>query len=146
MRKTYRAFGTIVSLGVYAHGMTERVEFAPLSNYDGRGGSIYTTDDEEIQTALENRADFGQMFVLVDNRSYEELNAMGEPSHTGEQYHNVEPSHTDDERELRHVKVESIADAKIWLIDNCGWKPANRITKKGLVEAADTYGIVFDGI
>lgn len=135
MEKTYRAYGSVLSLGVYAHGTTIRAEFTPVSNYDGRGGSIFSTDDEEIQQAMESRADFGTLFVEVDNKSWDEHNDEEPAAESTEQV-----------REMKNVKVESIADAKIWLIDNCGWKPSSRVTKKSLVEAADSYCIVFEGI
>ena len=139
MKKSYRAYGSVVSLGVYAHGRNMRAEFAPVSNYDGMGGSIYITEDEEVQEALEKRADYGQLFVLVDNKSWDEQK-------DGASDAECQTQDTVKERELKTVKVESIADAKIWLMDNCGWKPASRVTKKGLTEAAEAYGVVFEGV
>jgi hypothetical protein len=137
--KTYKAIGTQVSLNLFINGNNYRVTFHPVSNYvAGQGGSELTTDNPSLQRALEENGNFGRLYWLKaeDGSLVKEL-----PNVEGET-----PAKPEDEKPLDVVKVASIADAKTWLMDHKGWTPKSRVTTKGIVEAARSYGIVFEGI
>lgn len=136
-RKTYRAFGSIVSISVFIDGRNIDVNFMPVSNYHaGEGGSVFTTDDEKIQEALERSNNFGQIYHLDSSDD------AGKASHGDTK--TTDTSVVDGE--LKQVEVSSIEDAKAWLVDNCGWKPTARPTKTGIAKVASSYGYVFVGL
>lgn len=138
MVKKYKAIGSQVYLTLYINGMNVPINFTPVSNYRaGNGGSEFKTDNKIIQDALEASGYFGTTFFLetaegdLVTKIEEEL----------EQQKPAEP-----EKELEIIKVDSLATAKAWLMDNKGWEPKSRVTKKLLTEVAADYGIAFEGI
>ena len=140
--KTYKAIGTQVSLNLFINGRNFRVMFHPVSNYvAGQGGSELTTDNPSLQKALEENGNFGRLYWLKadDGTLVKEL-----PESKNEAQAAEEPSLA--EKPLEVVRVTSIADAKMWLMDHKGWTPKNKVTTKGIIEAARGYGIRFDGI
>ncbi len=137
--KTYKAIGTQVSLNLFINGRNFRVSFHPVSNYvAGQGGSELTTDNESLQRALEENGNFGRLYWLKaeDGRLVTKVEKKEE----------AKAEAPKPKKELQSVKVASVADAKTWLMDNKGWEPKSRITKKGIIEVAASYGIVFEGI
>lgn len=136
--KTYRAIGTVLSLNLYINGKNYRVSFSPVSNYiSGTGGSAYKTSDEKIQKALESRPDFGIAFHLVKNGSLnEDITSAIEDNEKKEAETN----------ELKEVHVDCLEDAKLWLLDNCEWKPSARPTKASVQRVAATFGVKFVGL
>lgn len=136
-RKTYRAFGSIVSISVFIDGRNIDVNFMPVSNYHaGEGGSVFTTEDERIQDALERSNNFGQMYYL-DGSECKDKTVRDDSETT---------SNAVTDGGLKQVEVASIEDAKAWLIDNCGWTPTARPTKAGIAKVAASYGYVFVGL
>lgn len=136
-KKTYRAFGSILSLNVVAHGRNIRVSFAPVSNYEaGRYGSIYETEDEEIQKALESRNAYGKKYVLVGNHDWNENSVV----------ENAKEDVVEEKQELKVIKVNGLEDAKVWLVEHCDWKPTARPTKASVIKVAESLGYTFDGL
>lgn len=138
-KKTYRAYGTVLSLSVLVDGHSVRVSFSPVSNYEaGRRGCMYETDDERIQQALEARADYGKRFVQVNNDDWREV----QPEEKTEK----EEDAGAEAQQLREVAVNGLEDAKVWLVENCEWKPTARPSKASVMKAAETFGIRFTGL
>lgn len=138
MVKTYKAIGTQVSLCMLVDGQVRRISFSPVSNYvAGQGGSEFTTANESLQKAIESQYEFGRIFYLKDSNG-ELVTELPEED-------NAEDTiEVEDTRE--HIKVASINDAKLWLIDNKGWEPKGRLTKRAIQDVAASYNIVFEGL
>lgn len=132
MKKVYRAYGTIISLVAYVDGKNVPVNFSPVSNYyPGNGGSMFVTEDEKLQAALESmKPMFGRTFFLVQDEKpiVEEKPAEEE------------------KKELKVINVNGFEDAKTWLVDHCDWKPTARPTKASVMKVAESYGYKFEGL
>jgi len=138
--KTYRAIGSIVNISVIVDGREIDIDFFPVSNYEaGRGGSRFVTNNKKIQDALERRFDFGMLFYLEkdEQKEYDENGAV--ISCTLEE-------EAAEEKKLETVKVDSIQSAKTYLVEHYGWKPAGRISIAKITEAAEGYGVAFEGL
>lgn len=138
MTKKYKAIGSQVHITLYINGVSVPINFSPVSNYRaGQGGSEFITDNKIIQEALEASGYFGTTYFLetpegdLVTKIEEEIdmNKAAEP-----------------EKQLEVIKVDSLASAKSWLMDNKGWSPKSRVTKKLLAEVAADYGVAFEGI
>lgn len=138
--KTYKAIGTQVSLNLFINGINYRVSFHPVSNYvAGQGGSELTTSNESLQKALEENGNFGRLYWLKDPDG-NLVKSLDEKKIKAKE----EAKKAEEARNLKVVKVANLPDAKTWLQDNKGWTPKNRITKKGILEVAASYGIAFE--
>jgi len=131
-------------MNLTVNGVPRKVSFLPTLNYlPGENGSKYETRDEAVQEALERRGGFGSIFWIDEDESEQERNDSAErPSMAAGNAESVQPGMAGGAtRDLETVKVMSMADAKAWLVDNKGWQPKSRITKRGLIEAAEEYGV-----
>lgn len=135
MVKTYRAIGTIICLNIYENGVNYNIEFAPVSSYNGVGGSSYTTDNPDIQNGIEHDPMFGQR-IFIENKN-------GELTTETNQVDVVEATPV---KEYNHVKVGGLADAKAWLVENLGIKSSSIRTKRQVLEVAEEHSVAFDGL
>ena len=126
------------------------VEFIPYSNYEsGNGGSIFTTDNEVLQNAMESDHRFGSKYHLksingMTPYDWEQKKAAYGEDKTADEIKQAEQDAVN--ASLKHVQVSNIMDAKTYLIDNCNWEPKGRQTKNSIKDVAETYGIIFEGI
>lgn len=139
-KKTYIAYGTQLHTQFRMEdGGLADIKFTPYSNYEsGRGGSVFTTENERLQYAIEKDHRYGNMIHLkmIDGMLPEvwyEKQAAG--------VMNAEP-----EKQVKIVNVMTAKDAMTYLQDNFGWAPKGRPTKKSIIEAAESYGVEFSGI
>lgn len=61
-QKTYRAKSEVSINVVLKNGKSKHISFLPVTG----GGSVYRTDNEDIQAALESHYRFGNLFRIVD--------------------------------------------------------------------------------
>ena len=124
--KTYRA-GTIISINLYSEKIgNKRIVF----NESGRGG-VFSTDDEDIQEALEKSSRFGDMYVLDAVEQEQEAKEIVE-----------EP----EEVEERKVTVTSITEAKDFLCENYDYTRSSLRSKESIVKAGAAHNIIFEGL
>ena len=122
--KIYKAKSHI-SITVTLRGANAHVSFSPLTG----GGSTYTTNDAEMQAALEAHPKFGKLFKAIEVKPVE-----------------VKKKAAPKKDEGNKVKVNSADDAKEYLIDKFGISRTKLRTIKAIKEAAEKKGIVFEGI
>lgn len=156
MIKTYKS-NTHISINVVLPSKKNlHVSFVPLSN----GSSMFTTNDKEVQTAIEQHYQFGKLFKLQamqgqsvsPKRSKEkaEKKVSTEPDNaeTGENNEEVIKNGTETENEtgLKKVKVSDLASAKDYLADTFGISRTVLRSKKAIEEQATAQGIEFEGL
>lgn len=129
-KKTYRAYGSIVTLKMPINGIDVDIKFTPVSNYEAGGrGSKYVTDNEYIQYALENCGYFGSTYVLESTEA---------------QIKYVEKKEEEVKKDLKTISVSGLEDAKAYLKDHFDWKPTSRPTKASVEKVAEAFGIKFE--
>lgn len=171
-QKTYRAKSEVSINVVLKNGKSKHISFLPVTG----GGSVYRTDNEDIQAALESHYRFGNLFRIVDEPEQkspkiplkdkkkqpkeedqipnEEKDGLTEKDMENETEGDEadEVTDTDGESEededdgLRVVTVTCTSDAKEYLADTFGISRTNLRSKAKIIEAAAKNGIKFEGL
>ncbi len=115
-----------VSLG---KGKSVHVSFTALTG----GGSVFYTEDEKLQKALERHSRYGKIFRLDRSFVDDEKTRVEEAKETKEQ----------DVAGAIVIKVASLDDAKAYLVETFGISRTKLRSKKQIEEAAAAYGIEF---
>ncbi|MEG2599575.1 MAG: hypothetical protein RSA66_08885 [Muribaculaceae bacterium] len=163
MIKTYKS-NTNISINVVLQSKKNlHISFVAMSN----GSSVFTTDREEVQNAIENHYKFGKLFVLASVQGNPSIiatkNAVKEEITDVEVYKNdkttadtnsnseknVTEENTEKNEsvgELKKVTVSDIAVAKDYLADHCGVSRTMMRSTKSILEQAVANGIEFVGL
>lgn len=142
--KTNISINVVLSSGVNRH-----ITFDALTS----GGSVFYTEDPEIQSALEHHYKFGRLFHLSPE-SIEDNNPRcnggstctakeNEATNTTE---NGNVSETSETEGLKSVVVTDPDAAKAYLADHFGISRTKLKTIKAIKDVAEANGIVFEGI
>lgn len=131
MKKRYKS-SSHVSLNVPMgkRKSSVHVSFTALTG----GGSVFYTDDEKLQNALERHARYGKIFRL--DPTFVEHKA---PAREQEE----EPVTTEGSG-LKVIAVASLDDAKTYLVETFGISRTKLRSKKQIEEAAAVNGIEFN--
>lgn len=141
MKKVYTSKSEISIKVVLAGGRTVRVAFTPRT----LGSSVYITDDEELQKAIESHREYGKLFVCDERRS----DAMTEKTATMSQQGGQEDAEAEDAAvvaEPKVVSVSSIQEAKDYLSDKFEISRSSLKSKDAVERAALEHGVVFEGL
>lgn len=163
MIKTYRA-NTNISINVVLPSKKNlHISFNALSN----GSSVYTTDNEEIQNAMECHYKFGKLFKLTGaessiekvgknkpeslktNKLYAERDRLENPIDEEDDGATDEEDDGNSDSEatsLRQIQVSDIAAAKDYLADKFGISRTSMRSTKAIMEHASLQGIQFVGL
>lgn len=126
MTKKYIAYSHVaINVVLPKSGKGMHVSFTPVTG----GGSVYVTNNEDIQKALERHSRFGKLFKIDINYKEEE------PV--------VEEAAAVEEPKVKVMKMASLDDAKAYLADNFGISRTKLRSKKQIEEAAAANGIEF---
>lgn len=139
MIKKYTSKSTIainVSLG---EGKNIHVSFGAVTG----SGSVYYTNDEALQAALEKHHQYGRLFKLQE--TIDEQPASVDSPEGGEEA-TARPTDTLHADAGSMVHVDGLDDAKEYLCEHFGISRTKLRTKASIIGAATTNGIVFDGI
>ena len=139
MIKKYTSKSTIainVSLG---EGKNIHVSFGAVTG----SGSVYYTNDEALQAALEKHHQYGRLFKLQE--TIDEQPASVDSPEGGEEA-TARPTETLHADAGSMVHVDGLDDAKEYLCEHFGISRTKLRTKASIIGAATTNGIVFDGI
>lgn len=131
-KKKYRA-GTDLSISVLLeNGNSLRVKFFPISN----GKSVYTTEDEEIQNAIEKHHLFGDLIIVESETEIvtPDVNSQEEPA--------------EEVKDTEHtvIKVDSPDDAKDYLAEKFGISRTKMRSIESIQRIALEHNIVFEGL
>lgn len=143
--KTNVSVNIVLSTGANMH-----VSFTPLTG----GSSVYYTDEPEIQKALERHYKYGKLFKEDTSQAAEAMKAKAgmkaaapTPAEgTGEVEDAAAEPGEGEGNELKTVSVSDPDDAKAYLAEHFGVSRTKLKSLKAIKEAAESYGIVFEGI
>ncbi len=115
-------------------GESVHLSFIALSN----GGSIFSTDSEELQNAIERHYRFGDLFTL---------DHIEEPKNTSEtaneEYTSVKES---EDGNIQKITVNDLGEAKNYLADTLGISRTSLRSLKTILEVAKANNIEFVGL
>ena len=115
-------------------GESMHLSFIALSN----GGSVFSTDSEELQNAIERHYRFGDLFTL---------DHIKEPKNTSEtaneEYTSVKES---EDGNIQKVTVNDLGEAKNYLADTLGISRTSLRSLKTILEVAKANNIEFEGL
>jgi conserved domain protein len=115
-------------------GESMHLSFIALSN----GGSVFSTDSEELQKAIERHYRFGDLFTL---------DHVEEPKNTSEtaneEYTSVKES---EDGNIQKVTVNDLGEAKNYLADTLGISRTSLRSLKTILEVAKANNIEFEGL
>ena len=137
MKKVYTSKSEISIKVVLGSGSTVRVAFTPRT----LGSSVYMTDDEELQKAIESHREYGKLFVCDERRS----DAMAEKEAEVSQ-HDDPDAEAAEVAEPKIVAVSSIQEAKDYLSDKFDISRSSLKSKDAVERAALEHGVVFEGL
>ena len=128
MTKKFRSNSVIAINGVLENGENVHVSFSAVTG----DGSVFYTDDEELQKGLRNHHGFGGLFYEEDVLEVEQQ----------------EPELTDEKpnKELPVIHVDSLEEAAEYLCEHFSFSRTRLKNKKSILKAAMTSGISFEGI
>lgn len=128
MIKTYKSATDVYINVKLSSGKFKHIGFMPLT----RNGSIFTTDNKELQEGIEKHPGFGKMFHLSDTQTKSKTQSVS----------NTQTS----ESRVTKVKVSDIEDAKDYMAETFGISRTMMRTISTIKTLAKANGIEFDGI
>lgn len=117
-------------------GESMHLSFIALSN----GGSVFSTDSEELQNAIERHYRFGDLFLLD---RIEEPKNTSETGTEDEEHTSVEESENDN---IQKIAVSDLGEAKNYLADTLGISRTSLRSLKTILEVAKANNIEFEGL
>ena len=133
MKKHYKS-KTAISINVVLKSKKSmHIAFTAQSD----GSSVYTTDNPDVQYALEHHYKYGKLFKLVSTESEEDIKARQEAE---------KAAANEKKDEIRKVSVSDLAAAKDFLADTFGISRTSLRSEKSIMEAAKAHNIEFEGL
>lgn len=131
MKKLYKSRSSISVNVVLRSKKSLHISFTAQSD----GSSVYATDNEEEQYALEHHYKYGKLFRLVstEDDTANAANGVNEPDDADKE-----------NEEIRRVKISDIAAAKDFLADTFGLSRTSLRSEKAIMEAAKAHNIEFE--
>lgn len=144
MVKRYKAKSSVHLSVMLPNGNSTRVSFISMS----AGGSVYYTDDKDIQEGLENHHKFNKLFFVDESFVDEKMkdNEMEEDITPKEGGADNDVTEEDNEMGGRIVEVKDLTEAKDFLADKFGYSRSKLRSRVQIEEAGKEKGITFIGI
>ena len=117
-------------------GESIHLSFIALSN----GGSVFSTDNEDLQKAIEQHYRFGDLFNLDH---IEEVKNTSETANEDDGHSSVGESESDN---IHKIAVNDLGEAKNYLADTLGISRTLLRSLKTIVEVAKANNIEFEGL
>lgn len=115
-------------------GESVHLSFIALSN----GGSVFSTDREELQNAIERHYRFGDLFTL---------DHIEEPKNTSETANEeYTPVKESEDGNIQKITVNDLGEAKNYLADTLGISRTSLRSLKTILEVAKDNNIEFEGL
>lgn len=115
-------------------GESVHLSFIALSN----GGSVFSTDSEELQNAIERHYRFGDLFTL---------DHIEEPKNTSETANeDYTPVKESENSNIQKITVNDLGEAKNYLADTLGISRTSLRSLKTILEVAKANNIEFEGL
>lgn len=140
-KKVYTSKSEISIKVVLGSGSTVRVAFTPRT----LGSSVYITDDEELQKAIEAHREYGKLFVYDERRS-EAMAEAAEKAATVSQHTEQDGAEGNEAAGPKVVNVSSIQEAKDYLSDKFDVSRSSLKSRDAVEQTALEHGVVFEGL
>ena len=101
------------------------------------GSSVYSTDNPDVQYAIEHHYKYGKLFKLTGVEDEEEQKAKKEAEKAAAK---------EKKDEMRKVSVSDLAAAKDFLADTFGISRTLLRSEKAILDAAKEHHIEFEGL
>lgn len=130
MKKLYKSRSSISVNVVLRSKKSMHISFTSQSD----GSSVYATDNEEEQYALEHHYKYGKLFRLErqEDETVEESSGANEVTSA------------DGESEMHKVKISDLAAAKDYLADTFGITRTSLRSERAIMEAAKEHHVEFE--
>lgn len=133
MKKIYKSRTAISINVVLKNKKSMHIAFTAQSD----GSSVYTTDNADVQHALEHHYKYGKLFKLESVDDDTEAKADKE---------DTEAKTETSKDEMRKVSVSDAGAAKDFLADTFGVSRTSLRSVRSIMEAASAHGIEFEGL
>lgn len=140
--KKYNAKTNVSVNIVLTSGANRHVTFSPLSG----GGSVFYTEDPEVQKALERHYKFGTLFRIDPAFASETAGAMVKKPQVSSKNEVTGDVVEADSNGLNKVEISDPDAAKTYLADHFGVSRTKLKSLKAIKEVAAANGIEFVGI
>jgi hypothetical protein len=125
---------------VLASGANRHIAFDAVTG----GGSVFYTDDEVIQKALESHYKFGKLFQIDKDFNKEQKQLESDEETAVDE--DGPGTESNDSSELQPVVVTDVDAAKTYLAEHFGISRTKLKTVSKIIAEAAANGIVFEGI
>lgn len=115
-------------------GESVHLSFIALSN----GGSVFSTDSEELQNAIERHYRFGDLFTLDHIEESKNTSEIA-----NDEYTSVKES---EDGNIQKITVNDLGEAKNYLADTLGISRTSLRSLKTILEVAKANNIEFEGL
>lgn len=126
MKKKYTA-KTDLSLNIRTGKGYAHIQFDSMT----KGGSVYYTENPSLQEGLEKHPKYGRLFRMEVVKEVKREEPKLKP---------------ESEKKPKEVKVESLNDAKDYLVETHGYSRTQLRTKESILAAAAEVGEEFAGL
>ena len=142
MTKTYKSYTQIAFSIILPGGGHRRISFVPRTG----GGSVFVTEEQKVQAAIEKHPSFGVKFFLqpepksvlnagVSKRLIEEATEIKK-----------EVKKVPEKQEVREVPFTNLSDAKEYLAKNFEVGRTLLRSREAIKKYASIHGVIFVGI
>ena len=135
MIKVYKSRSCVSVSARMKNGTNVRVSFTPITGK----GSVFYTDNERLQEALEKHPKFGRLFFLDGSATQSQSTWQGDGSATQSQ----STGENDEEVLTREIKAMCNDDAKDYLAEKYGISRSKLRSRVQIEAAAKANGIQF---
>lgn len=156
VKKIYTSKSEISIKVLLGNGKTLRVAFTPRT----MGSSVFMTDDEEIQKAIELHKEYGKLFVCknatiaatASQRTEQPTDNGQQPTDNGQTDNGQQPTDSNQgcspegKPAPKIINVGSVQEAKDYLADKFGISRTSLKNREAVKSAGVEMGVVFEGI
>lgn len=143
MTKSYKSFTQVAFSVILPGGGSKRISFSPRTG----SGSVYITDDERVQNAIERHPGFGKKFFLegASNTAPERKVAAPQPVSAEADSENVKAAPAKD-NPRKEIPFTNLSDAKEYLARNFEIGRTQLRSKEAIKRYAAMNNVIFVGI
>lgn len=148
MTKSYKSFTQVAFSVILPGGGSKRISFSPRTG----SGSVYITDDERVQNAIERHPGFGKKFFLdgASNTEPERKAVAPKPSPASApakaEPENGKAAAPAKENTAKVIPFTNLSDAKEYLARHFEIPRTQLRSKEAIKRYAAMNNVVFDGI
>ena len=143
MTKSYKSYTQVAFSVTLPGGGSKRISFSPRTG----SGSVYITDDERVQKAIESHPGFGKKFFLDAASSFVPVQPVAPKTAPAVTDADAAPSSTtENENAPKEVPFTNLSDAKEYLARHFEIPRTQLRSKDAIKKYAAMNNVIFVGI